>query len=99
MNPTQAKIQNIIEGYKARFSEEYALFCNSMEDKRETQKNEFASTGQDGAIGQLLKEIPLTLHNLFEAELDPEEKRYYSSKIGSEWFARTFKEFSPAERV
>ena len=97
MNPTQAKIAKIVESYKERFVDEYNSFCNSMIDKRENQKNEFASTGGE-AIGQLIREVPVTLDNLMQVKLDKEERQYYQSKLGSIWFAKTFKEFSPVAK-
>ena len=81
------------------FADEYDDYSHSMVDKREVQKNSFGSTGLDGAILQFLIEWPLTLKNLMETRLASDEKTYLFSKKGSEWFARTFKEFSPSDRV
>ena len=99
MNSIQTRIASIVEQYKERFAEEYGQFCEAMEDNREMQKDEFASTGSDGAIGQLLFEVPTTLHGMLTAKLASEEKKYYQSKLGAEWFAKTFREFSPAAKV
>lgn len=99
MNPIQSKIAKVVETYKEHFADEYHQFCNAMTDKRELQKNQFASTGGDSALGQLIREVPVTLDNLMQVKLDKEERKYYQSKLGAEWFARTFKEFSPAVKA
>jgi hypothetical protein len=99
MTTPQAKITNIVEVYRERFPQEYSDFCKMMKDQREFQKDDFASTGTDGAIGQKIREVPLTLDNLMKIKLNVEERMYYNSKLGAEWFARTFKEFSPAIKI
>ena len=74
--------------------------CNSIADKREVQETEFASIKGDGdGLRQLVHEIPLTLHNMFDNMLTEEERTYFKSKEGAEWFGRTFKEFSPAQNI
>lgn len=98
MTPKQ-RITKIVEDYKVRFAQEYEDFCKGMSDQREFQKDKFASAGLDGALQQKAREVPVTLHNLMQVKLDKEEFRYYNSKLGVEWFARTFREFSPAEKA
>ena len=100
MNLNQKRINNVVEEYKTLFSDEYNRFCNAISDKRDMQLNEFASTGSDSdSIRQLAYEIPLTLNNMFDTMLNEEEKAYLKTKEGAEWFGRTNKDFSPAQKI
>lgn len=99
MNLSQNKINKVVEEYKGKFQEEFIQFSQGMQDSKELQKDALASTGTDGAIQQLAYEIPVTLDNMFKSQLDKEESLYFKSKAGAEWFGRTHKEFSPAEKI
>lgn len=79
--------------------EEYSAVCKQIREQREKQKNKFASTGTDTYLSQLATEVPETLDNLIQEGLNEEEWIYYKSKEGTRWFAKRFKEFSPAEKI
>ena len=99
MTIPQQKISNIVEEYKEVFADEFTKFCNSMIDKREVQKDELSTLMKDGVLKQFAYEIPLTLHNMLNDMLDEEDKKYLATTKGAEWFARKFKEFSPAALI
>ncbi len=99
MKSIQNKIISITNKYIRRNFEEYSGICQQIKDKRNLQKDKFASTGTDTFIGQLLTEIPETLDNLLQEGLTEEEWLYYKSKEGTRWFAKHYPEFSPAQKV
>lgn len=90
------KINKIVKEYIEVFADEYNLFCTSMIDKRDLQSDEFAS-GIAG--GQFAYEIPLTLHEMLQDMLSEEEKKELKTKESAQWFARTFPQFSPANKI
>lgn len=95
MKTIQKKIKEIVDRYIKKNYKEYTAICESIKDMRSVQKDEFASTGRDAYINQLATIIPETLDNLLQKELEDEEWGYYKSKKGTEWFAKTYPEFSP----
>ena len=99
MNPAQNKIKSIVEEYQDVFREEYERFGKAMSDKRELQRDEFATTGGDALIQQFAHEVPLVLHEMFNDMLDKEEMAYYKSREGALWFARTFPQYSPVKNI
>lgn len=99
MNPIQKKIIKITNRYIKEHYDEYSLVCSAIKDKRENQKDEFASTGQKNYINQLATITPETLDAMFQKELDDAEWMYYKSKSGTTWFAKNYPEFSPAIKI
>ena len=99
MKPIQIKIRQIVNNYIQDFPYEYKAVCEAIKDKQTLQNDPMASAGKDSFIRQFAYEIPLTLSNLINQKLDEEEREYLSSIKGAEWFARTWREFSPAERI
>lgn len=99
MKTIQNKIISIVEKYIKKHYKEYVAVCSQIKEHRELQKNKFASTGKDTYISQLATEVPETLDNLIQLGLDEEEWIYYKSKEGTKWFAKRFKEFSPAIKI
>lgn len=99
MKSIQNKIISIVNKYIKTHYEEYSDVCNQLKDKKELQKNKFASTGRESFINQLATEIPETLDNLIQYGLSEEEWLYYKSKKGTLWFAKRFPEFSPAQKI
>lgn len=99
MKGIQAKIVSIVTKYIRRHYDEYSAVCKQIKDKREKQKNEFASTGEDSYLGQLAFEVPQTLDLLLQELLSDEEWGYYKSLEGTLWFARRYPEFSPAVKI
>lgn len=99
MKATQNKIISIVEKYIKKYYKEYTAVCSQIQEKREMQKNEFASAGNDKYLGQLATEIPETLDNLIQQGLEEDEWIYYKSKEGTRWFAKRFREFSPAQKI
>lgn len=99
MKSIQNKIISIVNKYIKSNYEEYSSVCTQIKDKRELQKNKFASTGKDGFLEQLATEIPGTLDNLLQEGLTEEEWLYYKSLTATRWFAKRFPEFSPAQKI
>lgn len=99
MKAIQNKIISIVNKYIKKNYEEYSSVCKQLRDKKEVQQNDFASTGKDSYLNQLATEIPETLDNLIQYGLSEEEWLYYKSKEGTLWFAKRFKEFSPAHKI
>lgn len=100
MKQIQNKIISLTEKYIRVHYDEYTKVCESIQNSREIQKDEFASTGQDSSyLQQLSTIIPETLDNLFQEGLKEEEWLYYKSIEGTRWFAKRFKEFSPATKI
>lgn len=100
MKSIQNKIISIVNKYIKNNYVEYSNVCMQILEHREKQKNKFASTGKEGGyLGQLATEIPETLDNLIQEGLNEEEWLYYKSKEGTRWFAKRFREFSPAEKI
>jgi hypothetical protein len=97
MKTIQKKIKDIVERYIRKNYAEYCAVCKSIQDSRSVQKNEFATTGRDSYLNQLATIIPETLDNLLQEGLEDEEWGYYKSKKGTEWFAKTYPEFSPIQ--
>ena len=94
---TQARIKNLVEGYKKLFPEEYKIACEAVIMQRHIQNDEFASVkGEHAApsVQRKLYEIPETLYMTLIKELDGDELNYWKSKEGGRWFADTFKQFS-----
>lgn len=100
MNPLQFKIKEVVDEYIQKFPVEYEAFCNSVADHRDLQANEYASLeNKDTMLQQFVFEIPLTLDSMIRLRLDDEEKIYWDSKAGAEWFGRTFPHFSSALKI
>lgn len=98
MSPIQNKIVSIVEKYIRKYYLEYCTICDSVKDKQQLQKDDFASTGQHTYVGQLALIVPETLDNLLQNGLDEDEWNYYKSKLGTQWFAKKFPEFSPIQK-
>lgn len=99
MKAIQNKIISIVNKYIKKNYEEYSAVCKQIKEHREKQKNKYASTGKDNFLGQLATEVPETLDYALQEGLTEEEWIYYKSKEGTRWFAKHFKEFSPAEKI
>ncbi len=99
MKSIQNKIISIVNKYIKKNYEEYSGVCKQIKEKRELQKDKFASTGSDTYLGQLATEVPETLDNLLQEGLSEEEWIYYKSLDATRWFAKRFPEFSPAQKI
>lgn len=91
---TQARIKNLVSGYKTLFPEEYAAVCDAVIMQRQLQKDELASTKGEHVLGRKLYEISEKLYMSFVKELDSDELAYFKSTEGARWFTKTFTQFA-----
>lgn len=96
----KSKVTKAVEDYKKFFVSEYDLVCKTISQNRELLKNDYANIPESQEVKRVLFEIPETLHNMLLRDLTQEELTHWkdSGKLGV-WFARKFREFSPAYKI
>lgn len=99
MIKAQEKIKEIIKTYITLFNVEYRLFTKQQRELREGLINEFAANKGDNLIERRLFDVPATLHTMLIEKLDGENLKYFKSKEGARWFAKSFKEFRTAQKI
>lgn len=99
-NLVKKKVKNLVEGYKIVFPEDYKAVVTWIDTNRRIQENEFASLKQDnGMLHRAIYELPEALSVSIENELDGEQLAYFKTKECARWFAKTFPEFSLAQKI
>lgn len=88
----------IVNEYVSYFREEFDLFKKSVAIKKDQQRTDFGETKMD-FVERILFEIPETLHTSLQLRLTEPQKEWFHSKEGSQWFAKTFKQFQVTQRV
>lgn len=91
---TQARIKNLVEGYKTLFPEEYKAACDGVIMQRQMQHDELGTLKGEHVMERALHEIPEKLYMSLVKELDGDELNYWKSKEGGRWFCKTFPQFS-----
>lgn len=98
MIDAQNKITSLVDKYRLLHPEEYAFVVKQIRNNRENLKNKFAETGMD-TVERALTEVPETLFEMFLKGLSEDELAYYSSKEGTRWFAKSFREFVVGSKI
>ena len=96
---TQARIKNIVEGYKKEFPNEYDVVCKQIAENRRITSDEYASTVGEHNIKRKLYEIPEKLSVAMYKTLDEEENQWLITRKGALWFAKAFPEFNSAYKI
>lgn len=99
------KLREIVKTYQELFPDEYRAVIEIVKQKRKNMKDKFGSVKgkdantTDGALERAMFEISETLSTIIYRQLTPEELLWHNSSRGSEWFQKTFREFSLAESI
>lgn len=99
------KLREIVKTYQELFPDEYRAVVEIVKQKRGNMKDKFGSVkgkdanATDGALERAMFEISETLSVIIYRQLSPEEFAWHTSALGTQWFQKTFREFSLAESV
>lgn len=101
MDSYKFKIRQIVNEYIKLFPQEWSDFKTMMKDNRDKNKNDFGAVNMPGVdyIERKLFEIPETMHTIINVRLSDEEKSWWDTKEAGRWFAKTFREFSGANKT
>lgn len=99
MVETQSKITNIVSEYKRLFPDEYKLFVKEMRGKKDVQSNQFSEIKGDMSLERALLEYPETFYTILRIRLTDDDWKYFDTKPGVRWFAKTFPEFAIAQKI
>jgi len=98
MDEVKEKIKRTVSEYKRLFPEEYKAVVAQIAESRKNQKDQYASSSGEH-MERALFEIPETLFVALKMNLSDEEMLTYKSIECSRWFAKTYKEFTLAEKI
>ena len=100
MQTAKDKITVAVKEYKRLFPEEYQQFLKGNQITIDKQKDEWASTGKDGAVERHLFDTPEKLYQAITRMLNDEEidwwharGQYVKKFFAARWFIETFPEF------
>lgn len=96
---TKETIKQIVKDYIQFEPLEYEGIKNISAEKRNKSASDFGEIGKTDIEMRALVEIPETLFGMLMTRLTKEDFAWLRSKIGLQWFAKTFKAFCVAKRV
>ena len=99
MTNAQQKINDIIHDYKIMFFAEYNAFKKQQKLVQSEIINEFAGVQGDSALERRLFDMPATLYEMLIQKLNKEELKYFKSKKGARWFAKSFPQFRTPRKL
>lgn len=99
MNTAKVKIRGLIEDYKKIFPDEYIAFVKQQIRMRDGLINEYAAFPGDEQIERKLFDMPATLHAMLIDKLNKDEHKWFVTKAGGRWFAKSFKEFRASIKI
>lgn len=95
---TKKRIKVLVESYIKENPLDWDTFKEGVKMTRKFTKDDFA-TLYGSNDSRALYEMPEKLYEEMIISLDEDEMVWFKSKIGSLWFARTFKDFALANKI
>ena len=102
MTPPQIKIKKLVDAYIKLFPNEYREVVSVIKEKRNRKLSSDTGIHDFKGLDVLERELleyPENLWTIFNAQLNPEELLYLTSRKGAIWFGRTFKVFSLVNKI
>lgn len=103
MNPyadVKLKITMVIANWERDHAHEFLLFLSARKAKTLNLRTKFGETDQKNPlVERLLFELPESLDSTLTAKLNEEELKFFHSKPGALWFAKSFKQYTVPEKI
>lgn len=94
------KITSIVTKWELANYHLFLRFLDARKKKTDTLRTKFGETDQKmGYIERLLFEMPEELDAELVRELNDFETKFFRSKEGGIWFAKTFKQYVTPEKI
>lgn len=95
------KVTGLVLMYIQNYPGEWDAFRSMMNAYRSNQVTKFAEIKGQGTdmMERELHKIPETLFGAMLRNLTRQEQDWFGSRIGSRWFATTFREFASSDKI
>ena len=89
----------IVKDYVRVFPQEYALFREGMRKKLADKSNDFSEVKGADYLQREICEWPETLDAMFTTRLPEDALKWFYTKEGTRWFAKSYPQFSAARKL
>lgn len=93
------KITSVVVKWERDNPMTYQLFLEGRKQKTANLKNAFAVPDGAGYIERLLHDIPEDLDIALTQQLDESDLQFFRSKLGAQWFAKSFKQYNVSQKT
>ena len=100
MTTAKEKIRQCVAHYMKTHAAEFAAYKQSLAVQKDTLvDSKFAQVKNTDFLLRKLTEYPENLFFLIQNALTEDEKEWWRTKEGGRWFAKSFKQFSVADKI